>query len=777
MSYDAILEIPNVVVVSGPAGQSFLPVDDAAELVADFGRDGDRAIIRANGDEWLKTAGAWAATGENFWGTLLAQGAAQVDQARQAAEQAQTIADEFGDLETGVTLAQAAAESAAQDAGQTAADRAQTSADRTQTGLDRAATGTDAGLTAADRIATAADRAQTTLDRAATGADASQTAADRIATGLDRTATGADAGQTAADRLATGADAAAAGLSATQAAAAVGGVIYDTTAAGIAATVNGQFFIVKGDGTTTYALMYKNVATVATLIASYPSKAMFDAIFPSTYDTFEADLSGWQTACIDVNERIFGGVKHDGSASNMLPLSVPWLGVDGNVSAGGTVAGLALEGATITVTGAGVQYVFGEPDLTGFYAAATDANGLVLSATLLDGRTVTYIAVQSPPAPAAANSQAADIGATKAVYTLENGSNIDVYAEDQTSRIVTKITAGGRNTRPTLNDAESLVFFSDESDGAIKFAPVGGGPAYRALADRRCVCWGDSLTAGLEDVSGGAGTSFIYTNNYPDKLAALLGRTVINRGKSSLSAKQVAVYQGGVITTVTASGNTIPASGAVNVTLDDDGKLSQYTNIVLTGTLAGVYGTLSRAVQAGQVSFTRAAAGASTPCPPGTTFIVDPTGGGAIGSSPTNLPLDQMTNIIWVGRNGITVPAENRASVIAMVAHLKNWKSRYLVLSVPPGSGDRNTSGANKIAYDQIIALNAGYAADHGNFYVDLIGPLQAANDGSAQDLTDVANGIVPASLRSDAIHFNNAGYTIADNTIYAKMVALGWAQ
>ncbi|MER9706026.1 hypothetical protein NKJ10_17520 [Mesorhizobium sp. M0204] len=561
------------------------------------------------------------------------------------------------------------------------------------------------------------------------------------------------------------------------AAAAVGGVIYDTTAAGIAATVNGQFFIVKGDGTSTYALMYKNVATVATLIASYPSKAMFDAIFPSTFDTFEADLSGWKTAYLDVNERVFGGVKYDGSASNMLPLSVPSLGVDGNVTAGGTVAGLALEGATLSVTGAGVQYVFGEPDLTGFYAAATDANGMVLSATLLDGRTVTYMAVQSPPAPAAANSQAVDIGATKAVYTLENGSNIDVYAEDQTSRVVTKITAGGRNTRPTLNDAESLVFFSDESDGAIKFAPVGGGSAYRALADRRCVCWGDSLTAGLEDVSGGAGTSFIYDHNYPAKLEALLGRTVINRGKSSLSAKQVAVYQGGVVTTVTASGDAIPASGAVNVTLDDDGKLSQYTNIVLTGTLAGVYGTLSRAVQAGQVSFTRAAAGASTPCPPGTTFTVDPTGGGSIGGSPTNLPLDQMTNIIWVGRNGITVPTENRDSVNAMVANLKNWKKRYLVLSVPPGSGDRNTSGANKIAYDQIIALNAGYAADHGNFYVDLIAPLQAANNGSAQDLTDVANGIVPASLRSDAIHFNNAGYTIAGNAIYAKMIALGWAQ
>lgn len=270
MSYNAILEIPNVVVVSGPAGQSFRPVDDAAELTADFGRDGDRAIIRANGDEWLKTAGVWAATGENFWGTLLEQGAAQVDQARQAAEQAQTIADEFGDLETGVTLAQQAAAAAAQDAGQTAADRAQTM-------LDRAATGADAGQTAADRIATASDRGQTGADAGLTAADRIATAADRAQTTADRAATGADAGLTAADRMATGSDALSAAASAAQAAAAVGGAIYDTTELGIAATVNGQFFIVKGDGTNTYALMYKNVATVATLIASYASKAALDS--------------------------------------------------------------------------------------------------------------------------------------------------------------------------------------------------------------------------------------------------------------------------------------------------------------------------------------------------------------------------------------------------------------------------------------------------------------------------------------------------------------------
>jgi hypothetical protein len=54
--------------------------------------------------------------------------------------------------------------------------------------------------------------------------------------------------------------------------------VYDTTAAGISGTVNGQFFIVKGDGTSTYALLYKNESGVATAISSYPSKASIDGL-------------------------------------------------------------------------------------------------------------------------------------------------------------------------------------------------------------------------------------------------------------------------------------------------------------------------------------------------------------------------------------------------------------------------------------------------------------------------------------------------------------------
>ncbi|RWK61779.1 MAG: hypothetical protein EOR85_13090 [Mesorhizobium sp.] len=253
MSHNAILEVP-VLVVSGPAGQSFLVVQSAAALVADFGRDGDRAIIRATGDEWLKTAGVWAATGENF---VLAQGAVQVEAATAAASAAQANADA------------------------TASDRVQTGADRTQTTLDRAATGADAGQTAADHIATGADRVQTALDRVATSADRIQTELDRTAAASSATAAATNAGLTAADRIATAADVVATGENADRAETAEANAlvlagIYKTTAAGIAATTNGKLFGVYAASSANIIDIYENAAGVAVATGrSYPSASIF----------------------------------------------------------------------------------------------------------------------------------------------------------------------------------------------------------------------------------------------------------------------------------------------------------------------------------------------------------------------------------------------------------------------------------------------------------------------------------------------------------------------
>jgi hypothetical protein len=43
------------------------------------------------------------------------------------------------------------------------------------------------------------------------------------------------------------------------------------------------------------------------------------------------------------------------------------------------------------------------------------------------------------------------------------------------------------------------------------------------------------------------------------------------------------------------------------------------------------------------------------------------------------------------------------------------------------------------------------------------------------QDTIDVAHGIVPVSLRNDAIHWNNAGHLAVFNGMLAKIQSLGW--
>lgn len=52
---------------------------------------------------------------------------------------------------------------------------------------------------------------------------------------------------------------------------------------------------------------------------------------------------------------------------------------------------------------------------------------------------------------------------------------------------------------------------------------------------------------------------------------------------------------------------------------------------------------------------------------------------------------------------------------------------------------------------------------------------LLTQGTGMGQDTIDVAHGIVPVSLRNDAIHWNNAGHLAVFNGMLAKIQSLGW--
>lgn len=90
----------------------------------------------------------------------------------------------------------------------------------------------------------------------------------------DQTADLVDRGEAAA--ALSGEKAAAASLSATTAAGFVGGIMYATTAAGLAAVAEGTYFTVAGDGTNTYAILYRKVGGAAVYVVGYPSKDALD---------------------------------------------------------------------------------------------------------------------------------------------------------------------------------------------------------------------------------------------------------------------------------------------------------------------------------------------------------------------------------------------------------------------------------------------------------------------------------------------------------------------
>ena len=78
--------------------------------------------------------------------------------------------------------------------------------------------------------------------------------------------------------------------------------------------------------------------------------------------------------------------------------------------------------------------------------------------------------------------------------------------------------------------------------------------------------------------------------------------------------------------------------------------------------------------------------------------------------------------------------------------------------------------------YQQRMAINATLASLYGARYVDLMAALLGAGNGSTQDNTDIANGLIPTSLRADRVHLNAAGYGVVANAVWAKGAAtLGW--
>lgn len=253
--------------------------------------------------------------------------------------------------------------------------------------------------------------------------------------------------------------------------------------------------------------------------------------------------------------------------------------------------------------------------------------------------------------------------------------------------------------------------------------------------------WGNSLTLrlGLEAA------------------ATIPNRTVFAGGVFGQTSTQAAARQGGRQSLLTVDGDTIPATGGVRVTAQTVEMQNDFGPGPITGSLAGVAGTLTRD-GAGTVTFTRVAAGTAVAAPPDQPFLVDTFG------------RRDWTTVFWYGHNNWRDATQVKADIAWSAFFLTH--ERFVILGVlndssqPVGTAD----------HQAIVRLNSDLASLFPDHFLDIRDFLVSKFDPTqSQDVADHANDLVPSSLRADNLHLTPAGSVLVLERVKEFLDARGW--
>lgn len=259
--------------------------------------------------------------------------------------------------------------------------------------------------------------------------------------------------------------------------------------------------------------------------------------------------------------------------------------------------------------------------------------------------------------------------------------------------------------------------------------------------------WGDSLTAG----AGGNGTTF------PIVCVNELGVSGINCGVGGESANVIAARQGG--------NNVLIPAGNINgsySTLTDvfgkniepllQGNGYKSANIIW---IKGQKCTLSRS---NNVYTIAGYTGEASAVP-------------VLGMFNGSLYRGKVT-VIFVGQNGAYVGSDSsldsRIAIIdSMIAHLHN--KNYVIMGLSTGTESSRASEDLALLkkYGNKFFPTRKMLVDYGLAAVGLTP--------TSQDTTDISNGTVPTSLRSDNTHMNANGYTAIGKLLADKIRSLGY--
>lgn len=330
---------------------------------------------------------------------------------------------------------------------------------------------------------------------------------------------------------------------------------------------------------------------------------------------------------------------------------------------------------------------------------------------------------------------------------LDSNGKYQISVMDISTHQQIQVTSGTSNeTNPRPDVLDRIVWQSDRADpppGGLFYAQLPDFTPHAYIARKKIVGWGHS---------------FINNGAFLRRIYQLTGLPTYNFGLAGQTSDAIAARQGGAPAYYAPVGGSIPASGAVTLTPAVPGPCrSLAAPVALKCSLAGVDGTFTW--DGTSAVFTRETAGDAVPVSVQVPLFVYPITtvnvSGSIASG-TQFDLhDECINIFWIGRNNLSETDLIMQDLVSMVEYVKNIGQKIVILAEFNSSGEPTGSAG----FNQMTELNSRYKEKYPDFYCEIDGVdvlqnfINNANPDSPDDMSDVASGLTPRSLRYDNLH------------------------
>ena len=340
---------------------------------------------------------------------------------------------------------------------------------------------------------------------------------------------------------------------------------------------------------------------------------------------------------------------------------------------------------------------------------------------------------------------------SKSVFLVKPDGTVEIPKYDKQQYIPQSMLSDTGYSWGIL-DANKRMALGVDLEGSLVFS----GSKY-IKPSRNLWCLGDSLTAG-------AGGQITWREALPSLLTK--SRIITNWAIGGQTSTQIAARAGSYNTLLTLTGNQIPSSGSVAVSSRTVSLLTSQGSQSITGTLNSIAGTLARD-GSDNYTFTRTTSGTATYTAPNSPFI------------PDIQQHDFDTFIIFLGRNNLSLPNDIIRDIDACVALQKTIEKRFLIITPPNGgtltTGQSTSEGTGSSTLTNIKQVEDYVVQKYGDKVLKVREFSYQFNNGSADDLDDVAKETVPRSLRIDSVHWTTAFHAHVAQWVANQINTRGW--